>query len=82
MNKQLNDFLNDLVIIIQEKYDETLNSPLNENAEDKLYRLGSNFGYYDVLDLIKSQVLAYGYDPSNLGEISPVIGQKIQDTHE
>ena len=77
MDEQLRNFLNDLITLIQERYNETLNVPLDESAEDKSYRLGSNFAYYDVLDLVKSQISAYGYDSSSLEKILPIIGEEI-----
>lgn len=77
MDEQLKNFLGDLITLIQEKYNETLNVPLGENVEDKSYRLGLNFAYYDVLELVESQISAYGYDWSSSGKISPSIGEKI-----
>ncbi|KKO55021.1 hypothetical protein [Paenibacillus sp. DMB20] len=77
MDKQLKDFLGDLITLIQEKYNETLVVPEDECAEDKSYRLGSNFAYYDVLDLVESQLSAQGFDPDFFGKISPIIGEKI-----
>ncbi|MFC5468058.1 hypothetical protein ACFPPD_04950 [Cohnella suwonensis] len=77
MDEQLRDFLSDLITHIQEKYNETLIGTKNENAEDKSFRLGSNFAFYDVLDLIESQLSTQGFDSSSLGKISPVLGEKI-----
>ncbi|MBM6996915.1 hypothetical protein IM700_014755 [Paenibacillus sp. DXFW5] len=77
MDKQLKDFLGDLIALIQEKYNETLIVPVDENSEDKCYRLGSNFAYYDVLDLVESQLLTQGFDSSTFEKISPILGEKI-----
>ncbi|WP_410769152.1 hypothetical protein [Fontibacillus sp. BL9] len=77
MDKQLKDFLGDLITIIQEKYNETLVMPTDESADDKCYRLGSNFAYYDVLDILESQLLSLGFDADSLREILPVLGEKI-----
>ncbi|WCN36396.1 hypothetical protein [Aneurinibacillus uraniidurans] len=79
MDEQFKYFLSDLITLIQEKYNETLIISLDESVEDKFYRLGSNFAYYDVLDLVESQVSAHGYKSSSFGKISPIIGEKIQE---
>lgn len=77
MDEQLRGFLEDLITLIQEKYNETLIVPTDECAEDKSFRLGSNFAYFDVLDLIESQLTAHGLDSNSLGKISPTLGEKI-----
>ncbi|MDQ6423108.1 hypothetical protein RB620_27125 [Paenibacillus sp. LHD-117] len=77
MDKQLKDFLGDLITLIHEKYNETLVVPVDESAEDKCYRLGSNFAYYDVLDLVESQLLSQGFDSDSFEKISPILGEKI-----
>ena len=77
MDEQLKGFLADLVKIIQGKYNETLIEAENESEQDKSYRLGLNFGYYDVLDLIESQLKAFSYDSKEIGEITPLLGRKI-----
>ncbi|WP_066324798.1 hypothetical protein [Anoxybacteroides amylolyticum] len=77
MDEQLRVFLEDLITLIQEKYNETLTVPADESAEDKFFRLGSNFAYFDILDLIDSQLIAHGLDSNSLGKISPTLGEKI-----
>jgi hypothetical protein len=77
MDEQLRGFLGDLIALIQEKYNETLIAPPDECVEDKSYRLGSNFAYFDILDLIESQLTAHGLDTNSLGKISPTLGEKI-----
>lgn len=77
MDNQLKDFLGDLITLIQEKYNETLVAPEDESVEDKCYRLGQNFAYYDVLDLVESQLLSQGFEPDLFGKISPILGEKI-----
>ncbi|MBO2945999.1 hypothetical protein JJQ72_18630 [Paenibacillus sp. F411] len=78
MDKQLKDFLGDLIVLIQEKYNDTLDVPADESDEDKSYRLGLNFAYYDVLDLVESQLLSQGIASDSLKKISPTLGEKIQ----
>ncbi|ANB59939.1 hypothetical protein [Anoxybacteroides amylolyticum] len=77
MDEQLRGFLEDLITLIQEKYNETLIVPTDESAEDKSFRLGSNFAYFDILDLIESQLTVHGLDSNFLGKISPTLGEKI-----
>lgn len=77
MDNQLKDFLGDLITLIQEKYNETLVAPEDESDEDKCFRLGKNFAYYDVLDLVESQLLSLGLNPDIFGKISPKLGEKI-----
>jgi hypothetical protein len=77
MDKQLKDFLGDLITLIHEKYNETLVVPAEESNEDKGYRLGSNFAYYDVLDLVESQLLSQGFDSNSFNKITPTLGEKI-----
>lgn len=77
MDEQLKAFLKDLVTLIQEKYNETLIVPTDESAEDRYFRLGLNFAYFDILDLIESQLISYGIDSNCLGKISPTLGEKI-----
>jgi len=74
MDEQLKRFLADLVTIIQEKYNETLMKAENESEQEKSFRLGQNYGYYDVLDLIESQLNAFGYDSKEIGVITPSLG--------
>lgn len=77
MDKQLENFLNDLIVIIQEKYNDSLDSVVTENFEDKAFRLGSNFAYYDVLSIIELQLAANQMDLKNMNPISPTLGKKI-----
>ncbi|MBZ5213828.1 hypothetical protein ABE321_08370 [Bacillus paralicheniformis] len=78
MENDMKNFLVDLVSEIQEKYNESLNPTEGESAEETNYRLGSNFSYYEVLELIKNQLNSFGYSPEELGTITPLIGEKIK----
>lgn len=77
MNNELSFFLKDLITLLHEKYNQSLLEELNESDSDRAYRLGLNFAYYDILDIIDSQIDSFGYDKSNIGKITPIIGQKI-----
>ena len=77
MEKQLENFLGDLITLIQEKYNETLVAPTGESVEEKYYRLGSNFAYYDVLDLVESQLSVQTFNSETFKDISPTLGEII-----
>lgn len=77
INKELENFLNDLVLILQEKYSQTLLEGLNETQEEKYLKLGSKLAYYDALDLIKSQLIAFGYNTDTLKSFTSSTSKKI-----
>jgi|GEM_PF-1489994 len=70
-------FLSDLITLIQEKYNQSLQAEEREDEQRRSFRLGASFAYYDVLDLIESQLEAFGVERGAFGEIAPVPGQKI-----
>ncbi len=53
MDEQLKGFLQDIIILLHEKYNDTLQNGENESDVDKDFRIGKNFAYYDILDLIE-----------------------------
>ncbi|WLD94500.1 hypothetical protein [Alkalihalobacillus sp. AL-G] len=57
MSEELNGYLHDLVIILHEKYNETLQNNGKETGGDKAFRVGMNHAYYDVLAIIESQLM-------------------------
>ncbi|HYN25013.1 MAG TPA: hypothetical protein VES69_08200, partial [Pyrinomonadaceae bacterium] len=62
-NETLHGFLKDLFVLLQEKYDESLAEDSKPESEaDVAYRQGATLAYYDVLDLIRSQLIAFGYE--------------------
>ena len=75
-NELLNCYLKDLVSAIQGKYNETLVPVDSESLEDRSYRLGCNYAYYDVLDLIDSQLKVFGIE-GDIGSIIPELGEKV-----
>lgn len=77
MQNEMKNFLIDLICEIQEKYNHSLLPPKEEELEDKNYRLGVNFAYYDVLELIETQFNSFGYSEEDIGPISPILGKKI-----
>lgn len=75
MSSELKGFLDDLVEIIKEKYNDTLVGSDSETESTKQFRLGVNLGYYDILDIINSQLEVFGYDNSKTQTI--ILGKKI-----
>ncbi len=69
-------FLKDMLPLIQEKYDATLGPPhAGESEADYQFRNGQNFAYYESLDLIYSQLLAFGIPTRELEPVVPELGQ-------
>ncbi|MEL4028553.1 hypothetical protein NST89_08185 [Caldifermentibacillus hisashii] len=77
MQNEMKNFLLDLICEIQEKYNHSLLPLKEEGLEDKNYRLGVNFAYYDVLELIETQLKSFGYSEEDIGQITPILGEKI-----
>lgn len=78
MENEMRNFLVDLVSEIQGKYNQSLIPTTKiEEEEKKKYRLGMNFSYYDVLELIESQLKSFGYSVDEFGEITPILGKEI-----
>ena len=78
MHAETRNFVNDLIMEIQERYNYSLLATEGENPEDKSFRLGSNFSYYDVLEIIQSQLNVFGFIMEEKGPIAPVLGEKIK----
>ena len=71
-------FLHDLTRLIQEKYHDTLGARgAGESDTDDQFRHGQNFAYYDTLDLIHSQLLAFGIPTQELEPVVPELGQPV-----
>ncbi|BCU82856.1 hypothetical protein JIR001_26390 [Polycladomyces abyssicola] len=75
MDQHLRSFLGDLIEIVHDKYHDSLQAEQDESDLDKTFRLGCNFAYYDVLELIESQLRAFGYDTKQFGVIAPEFGK-------
>lgn len=77
MNTESVNFIKDYVLLLQEKYNESL-AKINEadiKGEDSSFYKGQNFAYYDALELIKSQVEAFGNDSKEMGITVPEFGK-------
>ncbi len=77
MEPKMKNFLIDLINEIQESYNNSLLPTKEEGLEEKNYRLGVNFAYYDVLELIESQLKSFGYSVEDIGQITPILGEKF-----
>ena len=78
MNEELNNFVKDLITLLQEKYDQSHAEKQRGDTEaDVAFHQGAGFAYYDALDLIRSQLLAFGYDVESIEPIAPHPGKKI-----
>lgn len=76
MNDEFEGYLRDLVIIIHEKYNDTLQYDKKETEGDKAFRVGMNHAYYDVLYIIETQLNTFGYDVKQVGNITPELSKK------
>ncbi|QOY34729.1 hypothetical protein AWH56_018650 [Anaerobacillus isosaccharinicus] len=76
MNDEFKGYLHDLVIILHQKYNDTLQLNTKETEENKAFRVGMNHAYYDVLDVIESQLTTSGYDVNQIGKITPQLSKK------
>lgn len=75
-------FLKDLTLLLQGKYNDTLGScRAGESEADSQFRSGQNFAYYDVLDLIRSQLCAFGISAPELEPVVPELGQPALRGH-
>lgn len=76
MDNGMKNFLNDLINILQEKYNDSLTK--DEVSDDKKeFSQGLNFAYYDTLDIIESQLKLFGYDIGDFGIIIPDLGKRV-----
>jgi hypothetical protein len=78
MNEDLHNFLGDLIVLVKEKYNQSLQESQDAIAEsDRAFQSGANFAYYSILDLIQSQLESFDYDPKQFGQIVPSLGKKM-----
>lgn len=76
MDESFENFIAYLIELLKEKYNDTLHVPEDESESKRSFRDGLNLAYYDVLDLIQSQLEAFGYDTKPFGVIVPELGKK------
>ena len=76
MDAEMKNYLLDLICFIQDKYNESI--PNNEDhGNERQFKNGSNIAYYDVWDLIESQLKSFGYDVEELQPITLNPGTKL-----
>lgn len=69
MEQSLTNFHENYVEILKKKYNTSLETVANESEEDKDFRLGTNFAYYDCLDVLEQQLQNSGYELGRIGRI-------------
>jgi len=75
---ELMAFLKDLTLLVQEKYNDTLGGQrAGESEADYQFRNGQNFAYYDTLDLIHAQLIAFDISTQGLEPRVPELGQRL-----
>ncbi len=79
MSEELKGFIYDFIIIVQEKYNDSLREKRDENEKDRAFRQGRNFAYYDILDIAESQLKSFGLNEITPQQIVPVLGQEINN---
>ncbi len=78
MNNELQDFLGDIITLLQDKYNESLAAAKKTKAEaDAAFEQGRYIAYYDVLELISSQLSAFGYKFPQARLIVPELGKPL-----
>lgn len=79
MNEELKNFIHDLVLLIQEKYDQAIDDKEMKSSSDiHSFCEGKLYAYYDVLDLIESQLTAFGYNDAVI-MIKTKLGKKTKE---
>ncbi len=69
MNSEMKNFLKDFLYLIQETYNKELELSNAENHQGDhatIYLV-----YWQVLELLQNQLLAFGYDPKEFGTVLP-----------
>jgi hypothetical protein len=79
MQDDLKYFIDDLITEIQEKYNDSLINRQGSSGSDAdiAYEQGRNMAYYDVLDLIQSQMIAFGFRERLKRQIVPELGEPV-----
>lgn len=77
MTQDLVRYLGDLVVLVQDRYNQSLQECHTENDVSTDFVKGANLAYYEVLDLVRNQLIAFGYDLDAFGPIVPIMGRPI-----
>lgn len=72
----MKNFINDLIEILKEKYNNSFSEDIESN-DIKEFSRGLNFAYFDILNIIETQLKVFGYNIDDLGVITPKLGRRI-----
>jgi hypothetical protein len=79
MEIKLEHFLHDLVWLIKEDYNQSLDQiPLVQSDAERAFADGESFAYRHVLETIERQLTAFGADDNMRSGIAPEPGQKAE----
>lgn len=77
MSDLFNYYLQDLVYLIKENYNDSLKKGLeSENKSDKEFYKGQEIAYYSILSLIESQLIVFDDENKLIGKIVPEVGKQ------
>lgn len=78
MSDLFNNYLQDLVYLIKENYNDAFITSKTANESDKTFYQGQEIAYYSVLSLIEQQLIAFDEKNQLIGKIVPEIGKKAE----
>ena len=77
MEIKLDHFMHDLVWLIKEEYNESLDHAASAASNhEKAIHEGQSWAYHRVLELIESQLEAFGNNSPMFSNLAPESGQK------
>ena len=78
MSDLFNNYLQDLVYLIKENYNDVITTSETANEIDKTFYQGQELAYYSVLSLIEHQLIVFDGQNQLIGKIVPQIGKKAE----
>jgi hypothetical protein len=79
MEIKLEHFLHDLVWLIKEDYNESLDQTSRAQSDDaKAFAEGKSLAYFHVLETIEKQLSAFGASDEMITGIAPKPGQRAE----
>ncbi len=79
MSDKLTNYLQDLIYLIKEDYnDALLKSSENKKETETSFYKGQEFAYYNILSLVESQLYAFDETNKLIGEIVPKVGERAK----
>ncbi|MFC6226819.1 hypothetical protein ACFQI7_03290 [Paenibacillus allorhizosphaerae] len=70
-NDELNAFIQELTQILNERYEKSYCKGYDDVTT--IFNKGCSFAYYDVLDIIKQQLIVIGNDSNDFGSTVPTL---------